>query len=73
VELPSDVTFGGPDLDRMFVTSIAISIGGVEVRSPDAGALLSIDDTGWHGRAESRFRLSWTPRHPAGMWPSCSP
>jgi sugar lactone lactonase YvrE len=57
VELPSDVTFGGADLDLIFVTSIAMSIGGIEVRSPDAGALLRIGGTGWHGRPEPRFRL----------------
>jgi L-arabinonolactonase len=57
VELPSDVTFGGPDLDRMFFVSIALSIGGVEVRSPDAGGLMAVDGLGVRGRPEPRFRL----------------
>jgi sugar lactone lactonase YvrE len=57
VELPSDVTFGGAHLDRMFFVSIAISIGDVEITSPNAGALMVIDDTGFHGRAEPRFHL----------------
>jgi sugar lactone lactonase YvrE len=57
VELPSDVTFGGPDLATMFVVSIAVSVGGVDVRSPDAGKLLAIDGTGHRGRPEPRFRL----------------
>lgn len=57
VELPSDVTFGGPDLDRMFVVSIALPIGGVEITSPDAGALLAVDGTGHRGRPEPRVRL----------------
>jgi sugar lactone lactonase YvrE len=57
VELPSDVTFGGEQLDRMFFVSIAISIGDVEITSPNAGALMVVDDTGFRGRAEPRFRL----------------
>ena len=57
VEIPSDVTFGGPDLDRLFFTSLALSIPGIEVRSPDAGAVMVVDDTGYRGRPEPRFRL----------------
>ena len=57
VELPSDVTFGGNDLDRIFFVSIAISIGGVEVSSPNAGALMVVDGSGFRGRPEPRFRL----------------
>src|SRR5439155_3726607 len=49
VELPSDVTFGGPDLDRLFYVSITVSIGGVEVRSPTAGALMSVEGIGVRG------------------------
>jgi L-arabinonolactonase len=57
VELPSDVTFGGPNLDRMFVVSIAISFRDREITSPDAGALLVVDDTGYRGRPEPRAVL----------------
>jgi sugar lactone lactonase YvrE len=57
VELPSDVTFGGPNLDRMFFVSIAVAIGDIEIRSPNAGALMVADDTGYRGRTEPRFRL----------------
>jgi sugar lactone lactonase YvrE len=57
VELPSDVTFGGPDLDRMYFVSIAVSLPGVEVSSPNAGALMLVDGTGYTGRPETRFRL----------------
>jgi sugar lactone lactonase YvrE len=57
VELPSDVTFGGPGLDRMFFVSIAMSIGEVEVTSPTAGALMVVEDTGYRGRPEPRFDL----------------
>ena len=57
VEYPSDVTFGGPNLDRMFFTSISFSIGEVEVCSPVAGALLVADGTAFRGRPEPRFKL----------------
>ena len=57
VEMPSDVTFGGRNLDRMFFVSIALSIGGVEVTSPFAGALMSVENSGFTGRPEPRFRL----------------
>jgi sugar lactone lactonase YvrE len=57
VELPSDVTFGGDNLDRMFFVSIAVSIGDVTVTSPHAGALMVVDDLGFRGRPEPRFRL----------------
>ena len=58
VELPSDVTFGGRDLDRMFFVSIALSLGGVEIKSADAGRLMAVDGTGYRGRPEPRFRLA---------------
>jgi sugar lactone lactonase YvrE len=57
VELPSDVTFGGPDLDRMFFVSIAVSIDGTPITSPDAGGLMVIEDAGYRGRPEPRVRL----------------
>ena len=57
VELPSDVTFGGAGLDRMFFTSIAIPIGGQEITSPHAGALMVVEGLGHPGRAEPRFHL----------------
>jgi L-arabinonolactonase len=57
VELPSDVTFGGSDMSRLFIVSIAVAIGDIEVKSPTAGALMAIDGTGFRGRPEPRFRL----------------
>lgn len=57
VELPSDVTFGGPDLDVMFFVSIAVDFGGVHVTSPHAGCLMRVDGTGFRGRPEPRVRL----------------
>jgi L-arabinonolactonase len=57
VELPSDVAFGGRTLDRMFFTSIAISIGDVAITSPHAGALMAVEGTGHRGRPDPRFHL----------------
>jgi sugar lactone lactonase YvrE len=53
---PSDVTFGGPDLDRMFVVSIAVPLRGAPVTSPLAGRLLAVDGVGVRGVPERRFR-----------------
>jgi len=52
VAMPTDVTFGGPGLDRLYVVSIA---GGPDA-APDAldGALLVIDGLGVTGRPEPR-------------------
>jgi sugar lactone lactonase YvrE len=57
VEMPSDVTFGGAELDAMFFVSIAIDIGGIHVTSPNAGRLMRVDNTGFRGRPEPRVRL----------------
>lgn len=54
---PSDVAFGGPDLDRLFVTSIALDLGEGVAPANEAGWLLAIDDLGVTGRLESRFHL----------------
>jgi sugar lactone lactonase YvrE len=57
VEMPSDATFGGSDLASMFFVSIAVDVGGIHVTSPNAGALMRVDSTGFRGRPEPRFRL----------------
>ena len=57
VEMPSDVTFGGRDLDRMFYVSIAIPFAGIEVTSPHAGSLMVVEEPGFRGRPEPLFRL----------------
>lgn len=57
VELPSDVTFGGEGPRRMFFVSIAVSVAGIEITSPHAGALMAVDGTGFTGAPEPRFRL----------------
>ena len=54
---PSDVTFAGPDLDRLFVTSIAISLGEETPSTSEAGWLLAVGGLGTAGRPEARFRL----------------
>lgn len=54
VKLVSSVAFGGPDLDRLFVTTIAHGIHGDPVE-PGAGALYVIDGLGVRGHAEPRF------------------
>jgi sugar lactone lactonase YvrE len=51
---PTDVTFGGPALDRLYVVSVAAS--GSDGTGLD-GALLVVDGLGAIGRPEPRFRL----------------
>ena len=48
---PTDVAFGGPELDRLYVTSVAGEPGVVD------GALLVIDGLGVRGRPEPRFAV----------------
>ena len=54
---PSDVTFGGRDLDRLFLTAIALDLGEGVAPTPEAGWLNVIDDLGRTGRPEARFQL----------------
>jgi sugar lactone lactonase YvrE len=51
---PTDVTFGGPRLDRLYVVSVAS--GGTGGTGLD-GSLLVIEGLGRRGRPEPRFRL----------------
>jgi sugar lactone lactonase YvrE len=51
---PTDVTFGGPGLDRLYVVSVASA--NADGNGLD-GALLVIDGLGVRGRCEPRFRL----------------
>jgi sugar lactone lactonase YvrE len=50
---PTDVTFGGPELDRLYVVSVASRDSGAGLD----GALLVVDDLGGRGRLEPRFRI----------------
>jgi sugar lactone lactonase YvrE len=54
---PSDAAFAGPDLDRLFVTSIALDLGEGRPPTPAAGGLLVLEDLGVRGRPEPRFAL----------------
>ena len=51
---PADVTFGGPQLDRLYVVSVRLLPRATELD----GALLAIEGLGVHGRTEPRVRLS---------------
>jgi sugar lactone lactonase YvrE len=54
---PSDVTFGGPDLKRLFVTSISLNLGEEAAPAAEAGWLMAVDGLGVTGCRESRFHL----------------
>ena len=54
---PSDVAFGGPDLDRLFLTSIALDLGEGIAPTREASWLNVVDNLGRTGQPESRFRL----------------
>jgi L-arabinonolactonase len=56
IPYPSDVTFGGADLDRLYLTSIAVDLGAGP--PPDeARSLFVTTDLGVAGVPERRFRL----------------
>ena len=55
VESATSVTFGGPDLDVAFVTSMARPIGGVPPREREAGMLFAVHGLGVRGVPEPRF------------------
>jgi L-arabinonolactonase len=55
---PSSVAFGGPNLDRLFVTSIALPLGGESKEVTEESSWLVGLDVGARGRREFRFRLA---------------
>ena len=59
VEMPvknvTSVTFGGPHLDRLYVTSMARVINGVSPAEPEAGAVFVVSGLGTSGVPERRF------------------
>ena len=61
---PSDVAFGGRDLDRLFLTAIALDLGEGGTPAPEASWLNVIDGLGRAGRLESRFRVRSLESHP---------
>lgn len=54
VSMPSSVMFGGPDLDRLFVTTIDPSTFGFPAE-PDGGSTYVVDGLGVRGLPEHRF------------------
>jgi L-arabinonolactonase len=54
---PSDVTFGGTNLERLFVTSIAVDLGDGTTPTVEAGWLIAVEGLGVSGRPEARFHL----------------
>jgi L-arabinonolactonase len=58
-EQPSDVCFGGRNIDKLFLVSIAIDLGRGwgKPKSPMAGALMCLEGAGMSGLPENRFRL----------------
>ena len=55
VKMPGSVMFGGPDLDRLYVTSLNAGALG-QPASEDDGGLFVIDGLGATGRPEQRFK-----------------
>lgn len=55
VESATSVTFGGPDLDIAYVTSMARPVGGVSPREVEAGMLFAVHGLGVRGVPEPRF------------------
>jgi sugar lactone lactonase YvrE len=49
------VTFGGANMERLFVVSIKVEFGHGLPKSPLAGALIEIEGTGSTGVNENRF------------------
>jgi L-arabinonolactonase len=54
---PSDAAFGGAELTRLFVTSIALVLGDGRPPAEEASWLVAFDDLGVTGRPEPRFDL----------------
>ncbi len=55
IESATSLTFGGPNLDIAYVTSMARAVNGVPPREDEAGMLLAIHDLGVRGVPEPRF------------------
>ena len=55
VESTTSVSFGGPDLDIAFVTSMARAVKGVKPKEREAGGLFAVYGLGVRGLPEPRF------------------
>lgn len=47
--------FGGPYLDRLFVTTLGRPFWGIDPTAPDAGAVFVVEGSGYRGLPEHRF------------------
>ena len=55
-QVVTSVMFGGPELEQIYLTTLGTDYYGASARGEQAGMLLVIDDSGYRGRAEPRFR-----------------
>ena len=56
IERPSKPTFGGENLDILFVTSLGLGLApGTEGRQPEAGSLFALSGLGIKGMPQARF------------------
>ena len=55
-QVVTSVMFGGPQLDRLFVTTLGAPAYGAVPVHPDAGRVLEVTASGFRGRPEPRFR-----------------
>jgi sugar lactone lactonase YvrE len=55
-QIVSSVTFGGNELDQIFVTTVGDEVHGAVPAGESPGRLLVIEDSGFRGRAEPRFK-----------------
>ena len=54
-QIVSSVMFGGPELDLIYITTVAAEVSGARPCSIDAGKTLVIEGTGFKGRPEPMF------------------
>ena len=54
-QMVSSITFGGPGLDLIFVTTTGGEVHGVAPVAARPGRVLVVSETGFHGREEPRF------------------
>lgn len=55
-QVVSSVMFGGAELDQIFVTTVGDGVHGATPVGELPGRVLVIEDSGFHGRVESRFK-----------------
>lgn len=55
-QVVSSVMFGGPDLDRIFVTTTAVEVNGVSPTAARSGRVLMVTGSGYRGRPEPMFK-----------------